>query len=165
MPSAQHLAALLVPPSPGSEREMLAAASNAGVELRVYPVTGPDEYAASFAKMRAEGAQALAITGNPMLYRDGERLAKLALDAGLPTACEWAEMARSGCLFGYGPDRAELRRRVAYYIAHIFRGSAAGDLPLELPSHYEFAINLKIAKALGLTIPQSILASADEAIE
>ncbi|MBV8963296.1 MAG: ABC transporter substrate-binding protein [Hyphomicrobiales bacterium] len=165
VPSAQRVAALLVPPSPGSERKMLAAALNAGVELRVYEVTGPDEYAASFAKMRADGAQVLAITGNPMLYRDGERLAKLALDAGLPTACEWAEMARSGCLFGYGPDRAELRRRVAYYIARIFHGSATGDLPLEQPSHYEFAINLKIAKALGLTIPQSILAGADEAIE
>ena len=165
VPSAQRLAALLVPPSLGSDREMLAAASNAGVELHLYPVTGPDEYAASFAKMRAEGSQALAITGHPMLYRDGERLAKLALDAGLPTACEWAEMARSGCLFGYGPNRAELRRRVAHYIARIFRGSAPGDLPLEQPSHYEFALNLKIAKALGLTIPQSILAGADEVIE
>jgi len=165
VPSAQHLAALLVPPSPGSDREMLAAASNVGVDLRIYPVTRPDEYAASFAKMRAEGAQALAITGNPMLYRDGERLAKLALDAGLPTACEWAEMARFGCLFGYGPDRAEMRRRAAHYIARIFRGSAPGDLPLEQPSHYEFAISLKIAKALGLTIPQFILAGADEVVE
>jgi putative ABC transport system substrate-binding protein len=164
VPSAQRLAAL-VPPSPGSAKEMLAAAAHAGLELRLYPVSGPAEYAAAFAKMREAGAQALVIGANPRLYRDGAMLAKLALEAGLPTACEWAEMAQLGCLFGYGPDRAELRRRVANYIARIFRGSQPGDLPLEQPTRYELSINLKIAKALGVTIPQSILGAADEVIE
>jgi ABC-type uncharacterized transport system substrate-binding protein len=87
------------------------------------------------------------------------------LEAGLPTACEWAEMAQSGCLLGYGPSRSELRRRTAHLVAQIFRGALPGDLPIEQPTHYEFAVNLKTAKALGLTIPPTILARADEVIE
>ena len=68
-------------------------------------------------------------------------------------------------MLGYGPDYTELQRRVADYVARILRGAAPGDLPIEQPTHYEFAINLKTARALGLTIPQSILGRADEVIE
>jgi putative ABC transport system substrate-binding protein len=74
-------------------------------------------------------------------------------------------MAHSGCLLGYGPSRSELRRRMAHYIAQIFLGAAPGELPIEQPTHYEFAINLKTASALGLTMPPAILARADEVIE
>ena len=102
---------------------------------------------------------------HPAFNRDAAVLAQLALEAGLPTACEWAEMAQSGCLLGYGPSRSELRRRTAYLVAQIFRGAAPSDLPIEQPTHYEFAVNLKTAKALGLTVPQSILGRADEVIE
>ena len=83
----------------------------------------------------------------------------------MPTICELAETAHFGCLLGYGPDRPELRRRMAHQVAQIFRGSAPGDLPIEQPTHYKFGINLKTAKALGLTVPQSLLARADEIIE
>ena len=68
-------------------------------------------------------------------------------------------------LLGYGPSRPELRRRLAYFAARIFQGAAPSDLPIEQPTHYEFTINLKTAKALGLAVPQSILARADEVIE
>jgi putative ABC transport system substrate-binding protein len=74
-------------------------------------------------------------------------------------------MAQAGCLLGYGPNRPELRRRLAYFIAHIFQGVAAGDLPIEQPTHYQFTINLRTAKALGLTIPPTLLVRADEVIE
>jgi ABC-type uncharacterized transport system substrate-binding protein len=67
-------------------------------------------------------------------------------------------MATEGCLVGYGPDFAELLRRTADYVARIFRGATAGELPIEGPTRYEFAVNLKTAKALGLTVPQLILA-------
>src|SRR5438270_11767164 len=97
--------------------------------------------------------------------RDAALIARLALEAGLPTACEWAEMAQSGCLLGYGPSRLELRRRLAHQVAAIFRGAVPGDLPIEQPTKFEMAINLKTAKALGLTIPLSLLARADEVIE
>jgi putative ABC transport system substrate-binding protein len=74
-------------------------------------------------------------------------------------------MANSGCLLGYGPNRAELQRRVAHYVARIFQGAAPGELPIERPTHFEFAINLRTARALGLTIPPSIMVRADELIE
>ena len=70
-----------------------------------------------------------------------------------------------GCLLGYGPDYTELQHRVAGYVARIFRGASPSDLPIEGPTHFQFAINLKTAASLGLAIPQSILARADEVIE
>jgi putative ABC transport system substrate-binding protein len=74
-------------------------------------------------------------------------------------------MARSGCLLGYGPDFTELEHRVANYVASIFRGAPPGELPIEAPTHFKFAVNLKTAKALGLTIPPHVLALADEEVE
>ena len=74
-------------------------------------------------------------------------------------------MAEAGCLLGYGPDRQELFRRVAHYVAQIFAGTKPGELPIEQPTHFKFAVNLKTDNALGLTTPQTILARADEVIE
>ena len=79
--------------------------------------------------------------------------------------CEWDFMARAGCLIGYGPVNDDLRRRTAYYVAQILRGKSPADLPIEGPSSFALAINLKIAKALGLQLPPSFLAQADEVIE
>ena len=79
--------------------------------------------------------------------------------------CEWAAMAREGCLIGYGPSRIELRKRMADQIAQIFRGVAPGDIPIERPTTFEFSLNLKIAKSLDLIIPSAVLARADEVIE
>jgi putative ABC transport system substrate-binding protein len=144
---------------------MREVAASTGAELLVLEADGPDDYPAAFAAMRSAGAQALATTATPQFYRDAALLARLALEAGLPTVCEFAETAHSGCLLGYGPDRPELRRRMAHYVAKIFHGAAAGDLPIEQPTHYQLAVNLKTAATLGLTIPLSILARADEVIE
>jgi ABC-type uncharacterized transport system substrate-binding protein len=168
VPAARRIAAVLLPSAPlrhASEREMREVAASTGVGLLPFAASGPEDYPAAFVAMRAAGAQALVVMAHATFNRDAALLARLALEAGLPTACESAEMAQSGCLLGYGPSRNELRRRTAYFVAHIFRGASPGDLPIEQPTHYEFAINLKTAKALGLTIPQSILGRADEIIE
>src|SRR5207302_8402621 len=101
----------------------------------------------------------------PQFLTDSSTLAELALAARLLTMCEWRSMAAQGCLLGYGPDYAELQRRVADYVARIFHGVSPGELPIEGPTHYEFAINLRTAKTLGLTVPPAILARADEVIE
>jgi len=74
-------------------------------------------------------------------------------------------MAQSGCLLGYGPSRSEMRRRLAHQVARIFQGAAPSDLPIEQPTKFEMAVNVNTAKALGLTVPQSLLARADEVIE
>jgi putative ABC transport system substrate-binding protein len=79
--------------------------------------------------------------------------------------CGSRQGAEQGCLIGYGPELAELRRQAADGVAHIFRGASPGDLPIVGPTHYGLDVNLKTAKALGLAIPQTILARADEVIE
>jgi putative tryptophan/tyrosine transport system substrate-binding protein len=79
--------------------------------------------------------------------------------------CEWASMARDGCFIGYGPNFAALWRRPAEYVARILRGAKPGELPIEQPTLFEFAVNLKTAKALGLTIPEASLLRVDEVIE
>ena len=81
------------------------------------------------------------------------------------TSAKWAEMAHVGCLIGYGPNRVALRKRMAAQIALIFRGTAAGDVPIELPTVFEFAVNQKIAKSLDLSVPAGVLLRADEVIE
>lgn len=148
-----------------SEPALLKAAGGLGVELLAFPVATPAEYPAAFAAMRAARAEALVIGAAPELFRDAKQLAALALEARLPTVCEWAEMAQSGCLIGYGPNRAVLRRRMAAQIAQIFRGTAPGDIAIERPTVFESAINMRTAKALGLTLSQSTLAAADDVID
>jgi putative ABC transport system substrate-binding protein len=141
------------------------AAPDRGVELHVFLVTDPTDYAAAFAAMKSVGAEALLIAAAPEFFRDAKQLAALALEARLPTICEWADMARAGCLIGYGPTRLELQKRMAAQIALIFRGDAPGNVAIELPVKFEYVLNQRIAKALGLTIPFSVRASADEVIE
>ena len=148
-----------------SEPAMRKAAASVGVELLVFPVATPVDYPAAFTGMKAAGVEALVIAGSPEFNRDIRQLAALALEARLPTVCEWADNAREGCLIGYGPSRPELRKRMAHQIAAIFRGTAPGEIPIELPTRFQFAVNQKIATSLGLTIPAGVLLRADEVIE
>ena len=165
VPDRRRVAALVPAGSAANETALRKAAAGLGVELLVFPVAAPSEYKAAFAAMRAQGAQALVIGATPQFQRDGKQLAALALEARLPTVCEWAEMAQVGCLIGYGPSRTALRKRMADQIAKIFRGAAPGELPIERPTVFEFAVNQKIAKSLDLSIPSAVIARADEVIE
>ena len=164
-PDRRRIAALVPAESGANAAALRKAAAALGVELLIFPAAAPSDYAAAFAAMRAQGAQALVIGATPQFQQDGGRLAGLALEARLPTVCEWADMAKAGCLIGYGPSRIALRKRMADQIAQIFRGVAPGDIPIERPSVFEFALNLKIANSLGLTVPPTLLARADELIE
>lgn len=166
VPDRRRVAALIGPAQKSiSEPAMRKAAGGLGVELLVFTAAAPAEYPAAFAAMRAAGAEALVIGAAPEFFRDAQQLAALAIEARLPTVCEWAEMAHSGCLIGYGPNRAELRRRLANHVAQIFRGVAPGDIAIERPTVFESAINMRTAKALGLIIPQTTLAAADDVID
>jgi putative ABC transport system substrate-binding protein len=93
------------------------------------------------------------------------RLADLALRHGLPSMYEEAAYVRDGGLMSYGPSFEDMYRRAAVYVAKILKGVKPGDLPIEQPAKFELVLNLKTAKALGITVPQSLLARADEAIE
>jgi putative ABC transport system substrate-binding protein len=135
------------------------------VELTVVDADSSDEYPAAFEKMLAAHAQGVVIVLAPDFFRDAGSLARSAINAGLPAICEWREMAELGCLLAYGPLNQELTRRVAAYVIQILRGTPPGELPIETPTHFHFALNLKTAAALSLQLPPATLIRADEAIE
>ncbi len=168
VPAARRVAVLLKSNSTNQaayQRAIQVVATSTGVEVKLFTADGPSDYPAAFAAMRAAGTQALVIGADPEFARDGALLAALALEAGQPTSCEWAWMAQAGCLLGYGPDRGALRRRMAHQVAGIFRGGDPATIPIERPTLFEFAVNLKTARTLGIAIPSSILLRADEVIE
>jgi len=115
--------------------------------------------------MRSAGVEALAITADARLSTNTPVLAALAIESRLPTVCQWAEMAREGCLIGYGPISLELRRRAADYVMRILRGAPPAELPIEGPTRFKFAVNMKTAAMLGITLPEIVLQRADEIIE
>ncbi len=164
-PDRKRIAVLTSPATAIGEAAMRTAAGRLGVELLAFSATGPADYPTAFAAMQAAGAQALVISATSEFYRHGKQLAALALEARLPTVCEWADMAQAGCLIGYGPNRTALRKRMADQIAQIFRGVSPGDIAIETPTVLELTVNKTIAKSLDLSIPLAVLAQADEVIE
>jgi putative tryptophan/tyrosine transport system substrate-binding protein len=140
------------------------AASSLGVKLIVVEVRG-DEYERAFATMVAERAAALAVISSSILNTDRRLIIKLAARHRLPAIYEWREHVEEGGLMAYGASVRDLYRRVAAFVDRILKGAKPADLPIEQPTTFEFVINLKTAKALGLTIPPSLLARADQVIE
>jgi putative ABC transport system substrate-binding protein len=136
------------------------AAAQVGLELVEIWVESPNEYATAFDRMRGDGAEAVVIVPTPELYRDTELLAALAAKTRLPAIGGSRESAQSGLLIGYGPSLRELGRQAAGYVERILNGAQAGELPFQGPTHLDFAINMRTAKALGLTIPPSLLVGA-----
>ena len=165
VPDRRRVAVLTSATTTIGEAAMRKAAATLGVELLAFSAAGPADYPAAFAAMRAAGAQALVISASAEFYQHARQLAALALEARLPTVCEWADMAHAGCLIGYGPSRTALRKRMAAQIAQIFGGAAPGDIPIERPTVFEFAVNQKIARSLDLSIPSAVLAQADDLID
>ena len=116
-------------------------------EIQMFYASTSAEYPAIF--VQRAGVVALGIVSSPEFATNIVDIAALAQKARLPTMCEWSWMAERGCLFSYGPIFSELHRRPAFYLAKIFRGTPPGELPMELPVHFELVINFKVAKALG----------------
>ena len=167
IPSARRIALLAVPPPRhvDSIKEVQRVAGLLGVDVTVFHADAPEAYAAAFAAMRAGGMQAVAYAGAPEFVRDGEILGRLAVESGLASIGEAASIARNGGLIGYCPDRALFRKRAAEFVARILRGTPPGEIPIEQPTHYVFAVNLKTAERLSLSLPRSILVQATEVIE
>jgi len=130
------------------------AAAEMGLELVEIWVESPNEYAAAFAQMREDGAEAVVIVPTPETHRDTEQLGALAAKARLPAIGGFRDSAQRGLLIGYGPSLRELGRQAAGYVERILNGAQAGELPFQGPTHLDFAINMRTAKALGLTIRQ-----------
>jgi putative tryptophan/tyrosine transport system substrate-binding protein len=141
------------------------AAAEVGLGLVEIWVESPSEYATAFDRMRGDGAEAVVIVPTPESYRDTELLAALAAKTRLPAIGGSRESAQRGLLIGYGPSLRELGRQAAGYVERILNGAQAGELPFQGPTHLDFSINMRTTKALGLTVPPSLLVGADEVIE
>ncbi len=128
-------------------------------------VQNPTDLAKAFSRITRERADAVLIVGGTMLYVNRVRLAQHAVKARLPMVCDVRADVEAGCLMSYGANLDDLFRRAAEYVDRILKGAKPGDLPIEQPTRFELVINLKTGKALGLTIPPSLLARADQVIE
>jgi len=140
------------------------AADELGVKLAVKLVDGPDAIGQPiFEAMKADGSQA--IIAQPIFVGYQDEIVAMAMKDRLPVISDWAAFAKAGALFTYGARQAAGMRRTAYYVDRILKGTKPADLPVEQPTEFELVINLKTAKALGLNVPQSLLAQADDIIE
>jgi len=142
-----------------------ATARSLGLQLQVLEARAPGEFDRAFAAMVSEGAGALHLPGDPMHFLHRARLADLALKNRLPSMSTQWQWTEAGGLMSYGPSVPDMYRRSATYVDKILKGAKPADLPVEQPTKFELVINLRTAKALGLTIPPSVLARADELIE
>jgi putative tryptophan/tyrosine transport system substrate-binding protein len=135
------------------------------VQVQSVEVSGPVDFDKAFSDMTRAGVGALAVFSSPMFFVERKRLADLAARNRLPTVFQFREHVDAGGLMSYGPNQADLVRRAATYVDKILKGAKPSDLPVEQPTKFELVINLKSAKALGLTIPPSVLVRADHVID
>jgi putative ABC transport system substrate-binding protein len=171
IPAVSRVAVLWQPGAVGerTEKDTLKEAEVAARALGMRPqfveARGPENFDGAFSAMTRARAGALAVLTSAMLFGERRRLVDLAAKNRLPAVYPWREGVDAGGLMAYGPDLADLFRRVATYVDKILKGAKPGDLPVEQPTKFELVINLKTAKTLGLTIPPSLLARADEIIQ
>ena len=167
LPDASHIAVLFSPSGSAlsSVKYMKSAAASIGITIQEAPVRAPGDFDEAFAAMARARADALIMLPGRVTGNNRQQLIKLAGKKKIPTMCWRQTLARLGCLMSYGANRAQMVRRSASYVTRILRGAKPEDLPIEQPTKFEFVINLKTAKALGITVPPSILLRATEVIE
>jgi putative ABC transport system substrate-binding protein len=144
---------------------MESAARVLGLQIRRLDVRDPSALDGTFGTIQREHIQAVVIVTDGVMFNQRARIADLGVKSRVPTMCEVREFVVMGCLVAYGPSYGALSRRAAVYVDKILKGAKPADLPVEQPTKFELVINLKTAKALGLTIPQSVLLRADEIIQ
>jgi putative ABC transport system substrate-binding protein len=168
VPTEASIALLANPKNPNAEllaREVQAAAQARGLVMPVIGASSESELDAAFATLRPRQIAALVVQADPFLGSHRERLVALCSRYAVPAIFQWREIAEAGGLISYGPNLPDTFRQVGFYVGRILGGVRPSDLPVAQPTKFELVINLKTAKALGLTIPPSLLARADEVIE
>jgi putative tryptophan/tyrosine transport system substrate-binding protein len=150
--------------APGLE-QMQAATQSLRIELQVAEASAPGKFESAFATIAAARADAVIVLPDGMFYNQQSRIAALSVAYHLPTLFAEKESVEAGGLMAYGPSVPDLFRRSAAYLDKILKGVSPADLPVEQPTKFELAINLKTARTLGLTVPSTLLATADEVIE
>jgi ABC-type uncharacterized transport system substrate-binding protein len=168
VPALSQVAVLANPANPITAvelRETQRAAQALQVQLHLVEVRGPQDLDAAFSALRSLRAEALMLVLDPLFISQRPRLAELTATSRLPAMYALREDAEAGALMAYGPHFPDLFRRAATYVDKILKGAKPADLPVEQPTKFELVINLKTAKALGITMPPSLLLLADEVIQ
>ena len=169
LPTIRVIATLFNPTNPANRelmsKEIPAQASSIGVTIRPVEFRGAAELEATFAALERQRPEALVVVSDAALYDLRERISALALRHRLPTIAYVPEFTDVGALMSYGPPRRAMYHRSADYVKRILAGAKPADLPVEQPTQIELSINLQTAKALGVAIPDGLLARADRVIE
>jgi putative ABC transport system substrate-binding protein len=167
-PHVTHVGVLSNPMHPGEFGEPKvteAAAERLGLKLSYGRIVSAADVELAFNLVRSKGADAINVLPDGGMIRHREKLVALAAQQRIPVVSGWQEFTRVGGVMSYGPNVAQTYRRIAAYVEKILKGAQAGELPVEQPTKFELVVNLKAAKAIGLTIPPSVMLRADEVIE
>jgi putative tryptophan/tyrosine transport system substrate-binding protein len=168
VPGLSRVAVFWNPPNPAYGpvlRELEAAASRLEVKLQRVEVRVPEDFEGAFKAAIRQRAGALFVPGDPLVTNRPKVIADLALKYRLPTITDFRELPGAGGLLSFGPDLVDSYRRAAAHVDKILKGANAADLPMEQPTKFDLVVNQKTARALGLTIPQSVLLQATQVIE
>jgi len=165
VPQGARVAFLYQPYEADELREIQSAARVVGVQIQGLAIDQASQFQSAYAAMTQEGADMLIISRNALTNRHRRQLIDLAVTHRLPAMCDGIEWMNDGCLMSYAPDRTEGYRRAAVYVDKILKGTKPADLPVGQPTRFEFIINVKTARQIGLTIPPSVLYQADKLIQ
>jgi putative ABC transport system substrate-binding protein len=168
LPGVSRLAVFVFPANPGTPAtlKVLDTSGRAlGFEIRQVEIRGPGDFESAFRSAARGGAGAVLLQDDPLLHTAGAQVADLALKHRLPVSTGVSEVANSGALMAYGPDRVDLYRRAAGFVDKILKGAKPGELPFEQATKFGLVLNLRTAKALGVAVPQSFLLRAERIIE
>ena len=168
MPSVARVAVLWNPVNRDTEEQLAetqSAARSLGIQLDLHAATTPGELSTAFTAIAKARADALFVLSDSMFFVERRQIAGLAEKHRLPTMYHWRAYVDAGGLMSYGSNLVASHRRAAYFVDSILKGAKPGDLPVEQPTKFELVINLKTARALRLTMPQSLLLQADQVIE
>ena len=167
-PKVSRVAILANPQHPGvlaERRESLAAAEQLGLQVAYVEFGSPEEFEPALQKIRLQNCQGMVVFPDAGMVARAQRIAAFALKERILCVSGWASFAEAGCIASYGPNLRDAYRRLAHYADRVLKGAPPSSLPVELPARLETVINLKTARALGITIPQSVLLRADEVIQ
>ena len=168
LPTASRVTLLTNPIHPGEQLEVAESqrvAATLGISLQYLQVRTPAEFDAAFRAMNDSETQGIVAVPDNLIMLERTRLAEFAKDKKIPVISGWNEFAESGGLMTYGPNSRKFFRRLAVYVQKIVSGEKPSEIPIEQPSTFELAINLKTAKSIGLTIPPTLVARANQVIE
>jgi putative ABC transport system substrate-binding protein len=168
LPKAELIAALVDPTFPGLAQQLAGlqiAAETRGFHIRIFQASTENELDTAFAAVSEAKSSALIIVGNPFFSSARSQLVALSARYAIPSMFELRQFAEAGGLVTYGPSIVEIYRQLGVYTGRILKGENAGDLPVVQPTKFDFVINLKTARTLGLEVPPTLLALADDVIE